>query len=778
MISQLKNRLLSLLPSKSNKWQNLIFIACAVLFFAYCFSIPTFSNRYPFNYLSIALCALMCGGMLLYAFLYGTIKLNVLIMILVLFNISTFITHIFNGNLSTLPKTIILMTIVAFCLYQFISSYSKKNLFIYLLLLAGLSFAIVYIIHYRSALFDLKNIFNSRLGIDFDNENEISKELGFFCVTALALGIKNKKLLIKISFFALTLLFLFLVLSTGSISNLFTTILVCLLVLILCQPTIKRKVIFGAVVLGFIAIFVIILQFPFLSYFKTRIESIFNTLFGKDKTVDNIDYSANDRLIGALTSFKISLNKIIFGFGYMSATRFTPFNIQAHNNFAELLIDFGLSGFVCYEFLIILPIWKGFNKQEYPHIVSIMLYMLLFQFFLTTYYKKFEYIFFACIYAILDNEFKIKYLLWDSSKLQKSSGKTVIFEVIPSLNPVGGAESFVTSFSAIVKEKYDKDVDIKVICLYKQPDSELLRKLKRNGIEVYELDKQSGLDIGCACRFRELVYKYNPNIIHTHLYSLTTLKIALPLKRKSIKLYHTIHHNLSKTGKGQKMLKRLTKSGYLTPVCVAKLPCEQYSSWFEKDVNFINNGIELTCFNDTKPLKDRNIDFLCVGRFVPIKNQNYLINLYKNNEELRGHTLVFLGDGPSFDSLKEKVDRFGLQENITFKGSVDNVNEYMSNSKVLVMPSLNEGNPMVINEAFASGMAVVGNDVGGIHDLLSEVDIGGLAKISNPKLFERIMLNTLDDVNKLNESIKYDKTKFDMSVTVDKYLSLFGVIKS
>lgn len=778
MISKIKSYIESLLPSKTNKAQNIIFVVCTLLFFAYCFSIPTFSSRYPLNYLSIAICAIMCGGMLVYSFLYGNIKLNAMLIILVLFNLSTLITHLLNGNFTSLPKTILLMTIVAFCLYQFISSYSKKDLFIYLIVLAGFSFGIVYIIHYRGSLFDFSNLFNSRLGNFFDNENEISKELGFFCVTALALGIKNKNYISKTCFYTLAFLFLFLVLTTGSISNLLTTAVVCLLVLVLCQPTRKRKIIVGGVVLGFIILFIGLLQLPFMAYFKTRIENILNTLFGKDKTITNTDGSTNSRLQGALASFKIALNKIVFGFGYMSATRFTAINIQAHNNFAELLIDFGMSGLFIYEILIILPMWKGFNKEEYPHIVSLMLYMLLFQVFLTTYYKKFEYIFFASMYSILDSEFKFKYLFWNSSKLHKDKERKLIFEVIPSLYPVGGAETFVASLSSIIKEKYSQNIDVKVICLYKQIDSALLKELKNKNIEVFELDKKPGLDIGCACRFRELVYRYNPDIIHTHLYSLATLKLALMFKRKNIKFFHTIHHNLSTRGKGQKNLKNLVKSNYLTPICVAKLPSEQYSKWFEKETVYINNGIELTTYSDSIKIENRQFDFLCVGRFVPIKNQKYLIELYRNFAELRNYSLCFLGDGPLLDECKEKVKKYKLEDCITFKGSVDNVNEYMSNSKVLLVPSFNEGNPMVINEAFASGMVVVGNDAGGIHNLLSGVKAGGLCKISNPFVFKKKILEALEYATTEEGVIKYNKSDFDINVTVEKYLSLFGVLNS
>ena len=768
MLSKIKNRLLSYLPSQ-NTLQNVLFISIAALFFLYCFSIPTFSNRYPLNYVSIAICALMCAAMLVYVFLYGKFKINAMVMLLVLFNITILIAHVINLSFNDIPKTILLMSLVAFVVYQFLSSYKKIDPFIILVLISGFLFSIIFIIHYRSDLFNLSDIFDSRLGSYFDNENEISKEFGFFCAVALASVFRYKNIYVKLSLSFFVLILFFLILSTGSISNLFTIGLVSAIVIVVCQKTTKGKLIAGLTAVGLILLFVILVQLPFMSYFKTRIENIFNTLLNPTSKTDG---SAADRLNGALTSLLIGANRFIFGFGYMSAPDYTYNSIQSHNNFAELFIDFGIVGLIIYEALVLLPLFRAFKTNNKSLVFSVGLYMFIFQLFLTTYYKKFEYIFFALLYTATDDLFVTQYVLFDSSRFKKH--KPVVFEIIPSLTPVGGAETFLVDFIESFKNKYVEEVELKLIILYQQEDSVLLKQLKKNKIDIFILNKKTGLDFLAACKLRNLILEYNPIVIHTHLLSISTLKMALPIKRKRIKCIHTIHHNVSKENRNQKLLRYLVKRDYLFPICVAKKPANEYSVYFGRKVDYINNGINLKKYDSSKPLYLRKNNLLVVGRFVDVKNQQYLIKQYSKFSALRDHNVVFLGDGPLLDECKKESKDLGLNKFFSFKGYTKDVAKYMSDSKLLVMPSLNEGNPMVINEAFASGMAVVGNNVGGIVDLLKDVKIGGLQSIDDPKLFVSKILKTLNEISKKKiDHIDYNLAKYNIDSTVESYYEYF-----
>lgn len=769
MWTKLRNKISEYLPSQNGR-QNVIFAISSALFFLYCFSIPTFSNRYPFNYVSIAICALMCASMAIYVFLYDKFKINVMVGLLILFNICLLISHLMNRSFGDIPKTIILMSLVAFFTYQFLSTYKHKDIFFIALLVAGLAFSFIYIIHYRSEIFSLSTIFSSRLGIFFDNENEIAKEFGFFCVTALALTLRSKKIYIRIISGFSTILFLFLILTTGSISNLLTALLVCCIVLIACQKTKKRMLIASVVVVGLIVMAVVAIQLPFMSYFKTRIDNILSTIFNPSQAA--LDNSASDRFNGAITSFLIGLNRFLFGFGYMSAMHYTHSGIQAHNNFAELFIDFGITGLFIYETLVLLPLFKANKAKNKEYVLSLSLHMFIFQLFLTTYYKKFEYLFFALLFASLDDVFETKFVLFNSSIFKKH--KPIIFEIIPSLTPVGGAETFLVDFVKAFRDKYGDEFDLKIIILYDQDESNLLNELNKNNFDIVFLGKKKGIDFKTAFKLRELIFEYNPKIIHTHLLSTLTLKLAMPIRRKRIKCFHTIHHNVTPGSRNQKMLKFLVKHSYLTPICVAKKPSGEFQQYFGKQTIFINNGVDLTRYDATKPLSHRKNDVLVVGRFVEVKNQGYLITLISNEPYLKNYKFVFLGDGPLLDSCKEISKNLEIEKNISFKGFTTDVHSYMSDSKLLVIPSYNEGNPIVVNEALASGMVVIGNNVGGLIDLLKDETIGGLESINDQSKFARLIDSTLKKINKGTfDKTRTDLKQYDIKTTVDSYYQLF-----
>lgn len=763
-----------LFPQDEPKLKCWLRLVSIIMFTLYVFSIPTFSARYPFNYLSIAICALMCILMFVYVSLYGKFQINLLILLLIAFNLTILISHLINWSFSSFPKTILLMSLVAFILYNFVSAVENKNFVVYAILISSIVFAFIYIIHYRSQLFNFLSDGFSRLGSDFDNENEIAKEIAMFCMLALSLTINTKRLIYKTLYLVAALLFLFLLLTTGSISNLLTVTVVAFVCIIIAQKTIKRRIIISAIVIAAIGAFFLVIQLPALSYFKTRIINIFTTLFNGGSTVD--DGSAFSRLQGALQAFKVSMYKIFWGFGYMSAPEYTVANIQAHNNFVELLIDFGVFGFLIYQVIALRPVFS-YKKSKWPFLVlPIALYMFIFQLFLTTYYKKFEYVLYPYLFVMIEDSLTKKYVIYDSSYLTRKKAKPTIFEIIPSLTPVGGAETFVADFVIGLKNKYSSKYNVIVILLFKQKESSLLTKLKESDIEVIELDKKPGFDYFCSLKLRELILEHNPRVIHTHLHSFVSLKTAKFFRRKDMTFVHTIHQNFSGMNNKEKILFHLIKTNYLTPICVSKEPAKNYGEVIKKEIQYIDNGVDISRYDSTTPLYKRKIDFLIVGRFVEVKNHKYLLEIIKQYFNNKKYSFVFLGDGPLLNECKEYVETMEFKAAVSFNGVVDNVNEYMSNSKVLLIPSKNEGNPIVVNEAFASGMAIVGNDVGGLHNMLSKVDIGGLAIPADSQSFAKLSLNTLETIrNEKIKSIDYSKKSFDISKTVDQYVKIFGV---
>ena len=114
-----------------------------------------------------------------------------------------------------------------------------------------------------------------------------------------------------------------------------------------------------------------------------------------------------------------------------------------------------------------------------------------------------------------------------------------------------------------------------------------------------------------------------------------------------------------------------------------------------------------------------------IARVVPIKG---LLDLLSSMAILqdRGYPNIHLDVlGPTehvpeyYEACLAKIEALGLQDKVTIHGTV-NVREMLDQFDLLVLPSYNEGQPIVILEAMAAGIPTVGSDVGGVAQQIAD----------------------------------------------------------
>jgi glycosyltransferase involved in cell wall biosynthesis len=114
-----------------------------------------------------------------------------------------------------------------------------------------------------------------------------------------------------------------------------------------------------------------------------------------------------------------------------------------------------------------------------------------------------------------------------------------------------------------------------------------------------------------------------------------------------------------------------------------------------------------------------------------------------------GPLLVLAGEGPLDRALRAQADASGIR--IRFLGQRDDVPALLAAADVVVVPSLWEGQPMIVQHALRAGRPVVASRAGGIPDLTGEdgavlippADAGGLADavlsvLDDPALARRL----------------------------------------
>ena len=90
-------------------------------------------------------------------------------------------------------------------------------------------------------------------------------------------------------------------------------------------------------------------------------------------------------------------------------------------------------------------------------------------------------------------------------------------------------------------------------------------------------------------------------------------------------------------------------------------------------------------------------------------------------------TLNIFGEGKDRELISNLIKSFGLEDRIFLKGWIDDIDALWNEHHLLVLPSFNEGMPMVIHEAMLRQRIIVATDVGGNSEIIEDGKTGFIA---------------------------------------------------
>lgn len=178
-------------------------------------------------------------------------------------------------------------------------------------------------------------------------------------------------------------------------------------------------------------------------------------------------------------------------------------------------------------------------------------------------------------------------------------------------------------------------------------------------------------------------------------------------------------------------------------------------------VEVIPNGVDVPRFTQEFPAEEsvklrqqlnispENKVIITTSRLV---HKNAIDILIKSIAEIRPKfpniKCLLLGIGKDEQMLKDLQKNLGLEKEVIFIGEVPHreVPRYLKIADIFVRASRSEGMGNSFIEAMASGLPIIGTDVGGIPDFLRERETGLFTKVDDPKdLAEKILLLLRDE---------------------------------
>ena len=229
--------------------------------------------------------------------------------------------------------------------------------------------------------------------------------------------------------------------------------------------------------------------------------------------------------------------------------------------------------------------------------------------------------------------------------------------------------------------------------------------------------------------------RYRPDIVHTHtakagaagrtagfLYRLLT-----PGAR--VKFVHTFHGHIFHSYYGraktrvfiliEKLLARVSDAILVLSEQQRREIHEQFGVGRREQFRIVPLGLDLNELGGPRVLGSSGPRVVAIiGRLAPIKNHDLFLRVAARLRDVQNVRFAIYGDGTERAAIESRIRELGVE--VTFEGTRP-ASEIYASIDIAALTSLNEGTPLTLIEAMATGVPAISTAVGGVVDVLGEV---------------------------------------------------------
>ena len=312
---------------------------------------------------------------------------------------------------------------------------------------------------------------------------------------------------------------------------------------------------------------------------------------------------------------------------------------------------------------------------------------------------------------------------------------------------------------------------------------------KEYGVEpvlIAELKRTPNLisDRKAYKRIKKIIEEYKPDIVHTHASKAGALGRKAAFACNVPVVIHTYHghvfHSYFSNWK-TKLVKFIEKKlANKTTAIIAisetqkKEICQIHKIANSNKTYIIPLGFDLSKFNtnreekrsktrETYNIKDDEIAIGIIGRITKIKNHDFFLDVIEKilseNTELKIRVFI-VGDGDLAETISKRVENLNQKygQKVHMTSWIFDISTFNPGMDIICLTSDNEGTPVSLIEAQASGVPVVTTDVGGIKDIVSDGKTGYIIPKND---IEKFSEKLLDLINNNDKRILFSKNGWD-----------------
>lgn len=292
-----------------------------------------------------------------------------------------------------------------------------------------------------------------------------------------------------------------------------------------------------------------------------------------------------------------------------------------------------------------------------------------------------------------------------------------VLHILPTLNVCGGIENFVMNYYRhIDREKVQFD-----FLIHELNDTNFKKEVESLGGRVYLLPKFTLKNIVFILNQLKIFYTEHVEyrVIHCHMANAAPFHFYYAQQNMlKVKILHS--HQPSGADKFTHRIRNYLLLKVANVMADIRWAGSMESGKFlfgNKPFIVIKNAINTDLFRHSctfrKTIREKlgiESKFVIghIGRFVPVKNHKFLLDILENIRAIKPDAILCLiGEGETKDIILKEINNKGLSQNVIFINTCKNIYEYYAAFDVFLLPSLFEGFGLVAVEAQYAGVHVI-----------------------------------------------------------------------
>ena len=355
---------------------------------------------------------------------------------------------------------------------------------------------------------------------------------------------------------------------------------------------------------------------------------------------------------------------------------------------------------------------------------------------------------------------------------------------------LGGAERLlVDTVTSGDHEQFDYEV-----AWVLEDERALVPVLEERGIVVHSLGASGNADMGWMWRLRTLLARGSYDVVHFHLPHTAALgrlvAASMPRDRRPAIVY-TEHSLWNKMAVLVRVVNRAGIGLDRSLIVVSDAAHDALPRTLRARARVIVHGVDLTAADSAvaeRPgtraevraelgVRDGDLLVVTVANLRPEKGYDTLLDAARLVLD-RGAPVRFVsvGQGSEEEAMAERHRALGLGDRFTFLGQREDVLRLLVAADVFVLPSRQEGLPVVLMEATSVGLAIAATAVGGVPQVLTDGVDGLVVPPDSPAALADAIVRLVEDPElrtRLGAAARGRSTMFDVTTATREIEAIY-----